>query len=52
MRQQLQVTPLLSLGLRLEDGSGAALALPLIQAAVNFYNPMASVDDAGVDNMV
>jgi nicotinate-nucleotide--dimethylbenzimidazole phosphoribosyltransferase len=52
MHQQLQATPLLSLGLRLGVGSGAALALALIQVAVNFYNPMASVDDAGVDNVV
>ncbi|GGP70267.1 nicotinate-nucleotide--dimethylbenzimidazole phosphoribosyltransferase [Shewanella saliphila] len=52
MLQTLQATPLLSLGLRLGEGTGAALALPLIQGAVNFYNQMASFDDAGVNNVV
>ncbi|GGQ25072.1 nicotinate-nucleotide--dimethylbenzimidazole phosphoribosyltransferase [Shewanella litoralis] len=52
MLQTLQATPLLSLGLRLGEGTGAALALPLIQAAANFYNQMASFDNAGVNNVV
>lgn len=48
----LDARPLLSLGLRLGEGTGAALALPLIQAAVNFYNQMASFSEASVDNVV
>ena len=40
--------PLLSLDLRLGEGTGAALALPLIQAAASFYNDMASFAEAGV----
>ncbi|MCL1088368.1 nicotinate-nucleotide--dimethylbenzimidazole phosphoribosyltransferase [Shewanella profunda] len=52
MLEYLQAKPLLSLGLRLGEGTGAALALPLIQAAVNFYNQMASFSDAGIEAVV
>ncbi|ELR64989.1 Nicotinate-nucleotide--dimethylbenzimidazole phosphoribosyltransferase [Photobacterium marinum] len=48
MLQYLNATPLLDLGLRLGEGTGAALALPFIRAACEFYNNMASFDDAGV----
>ncbi|NMH64924.1 nicotinate-nucleotide--dimethylbenzimidazole phosphoribosyltransferase [Shewanella salipaludis] len=49
---ELGARPLLSLGLRLGEGTGAALALPLVQAAANFYNQMASFDEAGVTSVV
>ena len=52
MLTHLGAQPILSLGLRLGEGTGAALALPIVQAAVNFYNEMASFEDAGVENVV
>lgn len=45
---QFNATPLLSLNLRLGEGTGAALALPLLVAATHFYNDMASFEQAGV----
>ena len=42
--------PLLDLGLRLGEGTGAALALFLMRAGANIYNDMATFASAGVDS--
>lgn len=48
MLNSLGVQPLLKMNLRLGEGSGAALAYPIVLASVNFLNHMASFESASV----
>jgi nicotinate-nucleotide--dimethylbenzimidazole phosphoribosyltransferase len=46
--ERLGLRPLLDLDLRLGEGTGAALALPIVRAAVRLIDEMATFDEAGV----
>lgn len=46
--QALQAQPLLALGLRLGEGSGAALAVPLMRLACELHGNMATFSEAAV----
>lgn len=46
--KELRGEPLLDLGLRLGEGSGAALAVPLLQLACSLHNEMATFAEAAV----
>jgi nicotinate-nucleotide--dimethylbenzimidazole phosphoribosyltransferase len=46
--EQLGLDPLLDLDLRLGEGSGAVLAVPLVQAAARVLREVATFDSAGV----
>ena len=50
MLEHLRAEPLLDLGLRLGEASGAVLAWPLIASAVLVLEQMASFESAGVSN--
>ena len=46
--EHLGLTPLLDLGMRLGEGTGAALAMPIVEAAATTLSEMATFDKAGV----
>ncbi len=45
---ELGLEPIVDLGLRLGEGTGAAVALPILRAAVSLLSSMATFTDAGV----
>jgi nicotinate-nucleotide--dimethylbenzimidazole phosphoribosyltransferase len=48
----LRLHPLLELGMRLGEGTGAVLAFSLLEAAVRIYREMATFDSAGVSGAI
>jgi nicotinate-nucleotide--dimethylbenzimidazole phosphoribosyltransferase len=48
--ETLGVRPILDLDMRLGEGSGAAMAMPVLDAAVALYEGMATFAEGGVSN--
>ncbi len=52
MLQKMGLKPILNLDLRLGEGTGAALAMLMIEAGLKIYKEMATFGDAGVSNEI
>ncbi|HEX2911690.1 MAG TPA: nicotinate-nucleotide--dimethylbenzimidazole phosphoribosyltransferase [Chloroflexia bacterium] len=50
MLERMELSPLLNLNLRLGEGTGAALAMGIIEAAILALDEMATFSEAGVSN--
>ncbi|HEX3968298.1 MAG TPA: nicotinate-nucleotide--dimethylbenzimidazole phosphoribosyltransferase [Edaphobacter sp.] len=49
--EYIGLTPILSLNMRLGEGTGAVLAMPIIESAMALYNQMATFASAGVSEV-
>ncbi len=50
--EALDLEPMLNLGMRLGEGTGAALGLQLVDAALAAYNQMGSFEDASIEQYI
>lgn len=50
--EYLEMEPILNLGMRLGEGTGAALAFHIIDAAITAYTQMGTFDDANIEQYV
>jgi len=50
--QAMGLTPILDLGMRLGEGTGAALAMLLIEGGLKIYKEMATFEEAGVSDEI
>ena len=50
MLEKIGLKPILDLDLRLGEGTGAALAMFIIEAGLKIYKEMATFSEAGVSN--
>ncbi|MDN5212214.1 nicotinate-nucleotide--dimethylbenzimidazole phosphoribosyltransferase [Fulvivirgaceae bacterium BMA12] len=48
----LKMKPLINLNMRLGEGTGCAVAYPIVNSAITFFNEMASFTEAGVSNRI
>lgn len=52
MLNHLGAAPIMDIGMRLGEGTGAMVCYPLVKSAVEYYNKMASFEEAGVSEAV
>jgi nicotinate-nucleotide--dimethylbenzimidazole phosphoribosyltransferase len=52
MLERMGLTPIVDLGLRLGEGTGAALAMLMIEAGLKIYKEMATFQEAGVSDEI
>ena len=48
MLDHLKLDPILDLGMRLGEGTGAALAMSVMEGAVRIFNEVLTFEEAGV----